>query len=174
MRFFLCKSVWQDLISEGLLHLSKKIPTIRIIRDKIPTFSVDLIGCWTVPQTIFFLLLPYYKRVKQMTLVGHQKIMLVRAMWERARTTRCIIDQLLIFDLVDLYSPIQPSTAQYSPVKSCTPHYSSVQPSCGPVAAHYIPVQPVILVNVVKYVTQLPFQKPHSLLCLVTICFRGY
>ena len=102
-----------------------------------------------------------------MTAVGHQKIMLVRAMWERARTTRCIIDQLLIFDLVDLYSPIQPSTAQYSPVKSCTPHYSSVQPSCGPVAAHYIPVQPVILVNVVKYVTQLPFQKPHSLLCLV-------
>ena len=45
------------------------------------------------------------------------------------------------------YSLLQPSTAQVSPVQSSTPHYSLVQPSCSPVAAQYIPVQPLILVD---------------------------
>ena len=37
------------------------------------------------------LISPYYKSVKQMTLVGQQKIMLVRAIWERARKTSIMI-----------------------------------------------------------------------------------
>ena len=51
------------------------------------------------------------------------------------------------------YSQVEPTTAQYSPVQPSAPHYSSVQPSCSPVATQYIPVQPVILVNVVKSIT---------------------
>ena len=45
------------------------------------------------------------------------------------------------------YSLLQPSTAQVSPVQSSTPHYSLVKPSCSPVAAQYIPVQSLILVD---------------------------
>lgn len=63
--------------------------------------------------------------------------------------------------------PEPPDQWPPQPIKSrCSP----VQPS--PVQsrrAQYIPVQPVILVHVVKSVTQIPFQKPHSLICLVCL-----
>ena len=58
------------------------------------------------------------------------------------------------------YSPVQSSTGHYGPVQLCTAQYSHV-------AAPYIPVQPIILVNVVSPKPHFPFQKPHSLLCLV-------
>ena len=81
------------------------------------------------------------------------------------------------------WPPVQPSTAQYSKVQPTTAQFSSVQPS----TIYYTPLQlstaqlqprtsqysqsPLsTLSNLLLYV---PFQKPHSLLCLVLIYFRS-
>ena len=62
------------------------------------------------------------------------------------------------------YSPEQPNTIQCSPEQPTTAHYSQVQPN----TAQYSPSSLLTLSNLLPY---LSFQKPHSLLCLVTTTF---
>ena len=79
------------------------------------------------------------------------------------------------------YSPAQPSTAQYSPIQVWTIQYSPVQPTkfhyslvqlstaqLKPSAFRYSLPSSLTSSHLLPY---LPFQKPHSLLCLVIVVF---